>query len=252
MSTPREVRPTSLQPATALAPSASAATSATLIALCLMISVPAQSDEESKIVHTVDFSGNHGKKAPDWLKESGYRLEKDAADENRLAFSFNATSLIIETKRKAFGLAMKEVPDLQIRKVRIIWGVDRYPAGASWENGLKREALMLFLFYGKERIRSGNLFLPNTPYYAGLFLSDVDTKDKVYVGNNYQHCGRYVCVANPKPGETVTSEFDLDTFKSMFGKDKTPALSAFSLEVDTSGTADGLSKAFVSRIDFLN
>ena len=229
-----------------------AATGATLMSFCLMISASVQADEESKVVHTVDFSGNHGKKAPEWLKESGYRLARDADDEDRLAFSFNSTSLIIETKRKAFGFAMKEVPELQARKVRIIWGVDRYPVGASWEKGLKREALMLFLFYGKERIRSGSLFLPNIPYYAGLFLSDVDTKDKVYIGNNYTHCGRYVCLANPKPGETVTSEFELDAFKGMFGKDKTPALSGFSLEVDTSGTADGLSKAFVSRIEFLN
>ena len=244
MSTPRERHPTLIHSA--------AATSTTLLVICLMISAAVQAADVSQVVHTVDFSGNHGKKAHDWLKESGYRLERDAADEDRLAFSFSATSLIIETKRKAFGHAMKEVPNVQARKVRIIWGVDRYPVGASWEKGLKREALMLFLFYGKEKIGSGSLFLPNTPYYAGLFLSEVDTKDKVYVGNHYTHCGRYVCLANPKPGEIVTSEFDLDAFKSMFGKDKTPALSGFSLEVDTSGTADGLSKAFVSRIEFLN
>ncbi len=224
-----------------------------LLAICLLFASGAEvrASEEPKVIHSIDFAGKQDKKALDWFKENGYRLEKDASNENRLAFSFKAEALVIEAKCKAFGLAVKEVPDVQARKVRITWGVDKFPAGASWDKGLNREALMLYLFFGKEKIKSGNLLFPSSPYYTGLFLSDVDTKDKVYIGNSYKTCGRYVCLANPKPGETVTTEFELEAFKTMFGKDKTPAVTGFSLEVDTGGTADGLSKAFVSRIEFL-
>ena len=206
----------------------------------------------AKTLFAIDFSGNEGKNAVQWLKSNGFRFEKDAGNAKRLAFSFNASSLILEAKTFAFGLALRETPELlPVRKIRVVWGVDKYPSGASYENGLNREALMLYVFYGKEKV-SPEIFLPKSPYYLGLFLSDTDRQNKFYVGNTYKTCGRYACIGNPKPGATVVSEFDIDSsFKAMFKKDKTPPLSGFSLEVDTGGTVDGTSKAFISRIEFL-
>ena len=209
-------------------------------------------DASGKVLYSLDFSGKEKKNATDWLRDNGFKLQKDAKDPDYIAFSFNATSIVIEAKQQAFGFAMGETPLVPAKKIRITWGVSIYPKGASWEKGVNREALMVYAFYGKEKVDSGSIFLPNSPYYVGLFLSDTDKRDKVYEGRSYKTCARYVCLGNPKPGETVTSEFDLATaFQSMYAKDKVPPVSAISLEVDTGGTPEGYCKAFVSRIELL-
>lgn len=205
-----------------------------------------------KVLYSLDFSGKQKKKAPDWLRDNNFKLQKDADDPERISFSFNDSSIVIESMCQAFGFAMQQTPLTQARKIRITWGVRKYPAGASWEKGVHREALMVYVFYGKEKVSSGSFFLPDSPYYVGLYLSDTDPKDKVYIGKSYKTCARYVCVGNPKPGETVVTEYDIDAaFKKMFSKSKTPPVSALSLEVDTGDTVDGLAKSFVSRIELL-
>ncbi len=205
-----------------------------------------------KALYTLDFSGKKGKNARDWLQNENFKLQKDAKDPECIGYSFNADSILIEAKCKTFGFAMQETPLVAAKKIRITWGVKKYPDGASWEKGVHREALMVYVFYGKEKVDSGSWYLPNSPYYVGLYLSDSDIKDKVYLGRSYQTCGRYVCIGNPKPGETITSEYDIDAaFKKMFDKGKTPAVSGISLEVDTGDTTDGLSLAFVSKIELL-
>ena len=221
--------------------------------IALSVAVDAVSSVAAgKVLYTLDFAGKQMLKAGDWLKDNNFKLQKDFTDSRYITYSFDQSSMVIESKREAFGFAVQEIPLTQAKKIRITWGVNKYPVGASWENGVNREGLMVYIFYGKETVDSGAFFLPNSPYYVGLYFSNTDPKDKVYIGKSYKTCARYVCVGNPKPGETVVTEYDIDNaFRNLFQKDKTPPVSAISLEVDTAGTSDGLSKSFVSRIELL-
>ena len=58
--------------------------------------------------------------------------------------------------------------------------------------------------------------------------------ERPYRGHFYKQIGRFVCLGQPSPGETITSEFNLgDAFKNYFEKHQVPAVSGLGLEVDT-------------------
>lgn len=95
--------------------------------------------------------------------------------------------------------------------------------------------------------------MPNRPYFIGLFLGRNDRPNKAYRGRYYRKGGRFVCLGNPKPGETVVSEFDLiDAFKRYFKKDEVPIISGVGVSVDTTSAGDGgRAVAFIHKIEFL-
>ena len=118
---------------------------------------------------------------------------------------------------------------------------------------MRNEALMVILFMGDERQASGSFLIPNSPYFIGLFLGKDDQVNKPYLGRFYHKGGRFVCLGNPKPDETVISEFDLVThFKAYYEKDEVPVISGISLGVDTSKSGGrGGATAFIKSIQFL-
>jgi hypothetical protein len=62
-----------------------------------------------------------------------------------------------------------------------------------------------------------------------------------------------VCVGNPKPHETVISQFDLiAAFRTYFEKEEVPMVSGIALGVDTFRSGDGgKAAAYIYRIEFL-
>jgi hypothetical protein len=76
---------------------------------------------------------------------------------------------------------------------------------------------------------------------------------KGYVGQYFKKGGRYVCLGNPKPGETVTSEYDLiSAFKRKYEKDEAPIISGIALAIDTTkSSGGGKARAFIKSIEFL-
>jgi hypothetical protein len=137
--------------------------------------------------------------------------------------------------------------------VRIEWGILDYPTDASYEKQINNEALMVFVFFGYDKISSGHFLIPNSPYFVGLFLGRDDEVNKPYTGRYFKKSGRFVCLGNPAPNETVVSEFDLvETFKTCFEKDDVPVISGIGLGTDTSGSGNnGRASAFIKRIEFL-
>ena len=136
-------------------PLAAAFYAAALYAAIAALTSPALSEESKSkqtieapkgILYSLDFSGNQGKNASEWFKANGFRLEKDADNAALLSFSFNANALVIETKKHAMAFAIREAPDVPARRIRITWGVEKYPVGASWEKGLNREPVMIYVF----------------------------------------------------------------------------------------------------------
>ena len=92
--------------------------------------------------------------------------------------------LTVEAKRPAFGIMPNETVNVpEFTYVEIDWGVDTFPEGASYEQGIRNEAIMVMFFLGDERQPSGAFFIPDSPYFIALFLCNGDDRvDHPYVG----------------------------------------------------------------------
>ena len=109
----------------------------------------------------------------------------------------------------------------------------------------------LQVFFGQEHVSSGSFVVPDAPYFIALHLCENDEINKPETGRFYHKGGRFVCVAHPKPGETVTTKFNLkQAFKDYYGFDA-PPLYGFIIEYDTKGAPNGgKTSAFVKKIEF--
>jgi hypothetical protein len=202
----------------------------------------------------IDFSDYEEGSIEEWLKKKGFELKEAAKDRKKLDLDVDEGALFLEAKKPLMALLVKESVDPgKYSKVKIEWGVIKYPKGASYEGKVNNEALLVLVFFGDDKISSGHLTIPDSPYFIGLFLGRHDKVNKAYKGNYYHEGGRFVCLGNPKPGETIISEFDLaDAFKRYFQKDEVPSISRVALEIDTTSSADdGRAVAFIHSIEFL-
>jgi hypothetical protein len=213
--------------------------------------------KESGLLHKnnylIDFSDYEEGSVDEWLEKKGFKFEQAARDRKKLDLDVDEGALILEAKTRLRGFIVND--SLEPRKysgVRVEWGVVKYPRGASYEAEVNNEAIQVLIFFGYEKISSGHLVLPNSPYFIGLFLGRHDMPYKAYMGKYYQEGGRFVCMGNPLPGETIVSEFDLVyAFKRYFQKDEVPRITGVALVMDTTSSGDdGRAVAFVNRIEF--
>lgn len=58
---------------------------------------------------------------------------------------------------------------------------------------------MLYVFFGTDKISSGHVLIPNSPYFIGFFLCQNDQIDFPYKGRYFHAGGRFVCLGKPKP-----------------------------------------------------
>ena len=73
----------------------------------------------------------------------------------------NNGSLTIKAKRPALGFLANETVDVpEFTYIEIDWGINRFPEGASYEQGLRNEAIMVIIFMGDEKLPSGSVFIP--------------------------------------------------------------------------------------------
>jgi hypothetical protein len=213
-----------------------------------------ENETSQKDTFLMDFSDYEEGPIEEWLEGKGFELKEAAKDRKKLDLDVDEGALFLEAKKPLLALIVKESVDLgEYSRVKIEWGVVKYPKGASYEGEAKNEAILVLVFFGDEEISSGHFAIPDSPYFIGLFLGKHDRLNKPYKGNYYHEGGRFVCLGNPKPGETVISEFDLaDAFKKYFQKDEVPDISGVAIEVDTTSSADdGRAVAFIHSIEFL-
>ena len=199
----------------------------------------------------VDFSGFPGGSVLDWLGSKGFEPKQDANNARRVVYSAAPTALALETRTRAFGLLLNEMDVRDYSHVRIEWGVDAFPAGASYEKGVRAEAVMLYIFFGKERHASGSLFIPDSPYFLALYLCETERTNKPFRGRYHHASGRFICIERPPLGTTVTTDFPIaDMFKRVFGKEA-PDISGIGLAIDTVNVkGTGIAKSFVRKIEF--
>ena len=212
-------------------------------------------DRADDPVYTLDFSDYEDPNGSihDWLEGKGFKFKRDTKNEKKVELSFRDDKLHLRTRVPAFGLIVHEQVIPGVSRIRIHWGVAEFPEGASYEHKIDNEALMVYVFFGHEKFPSGSVFIPKSPYFIGLYLCDTDRVERPYRGHFYKQIGRFVCLGQPSPGETITSEFNLgDAFKNYFEKHQVPAVSGLGLEVDTKQAHHhGRAAAFIKRIELL-
>ena len=208
---------------------------------------------DENVLYSIDFENAAKKKgdARKWLTSEGFEFQSGASSQKKVNISFNKNALCLKTKSGVFGLIMKKIKIKDAGKIRIVWGVDKFPKGASYKKGVNNEAVMIYVYFGTKKMSSGSMFIPNSPYFLGLFLGENEDLNKPCVGKHFKESGRFICVAMPKKGETVTTEFDLNSaFKECFTKEKTvPAIFDVAIEAETSNSGDA--SAFIKKIEFL-
>ena len=210
--------------------------------------------ESNKPGYLIDFSSYAGGPVHEWLREHGYKLEKDAKNRNLLDLSITDRVFNIEAKGRMSGFILNDNVNLDnVKLVRINWGIKHYPKDVSYNRQVNNEALMLYIFFGKEKIGSGHVLIPNSPYFIGLFLCQDEQVNYPYMGRYFHIGGRFVCLGKPQPDESIVSEFNLDeAFRSYFNKGETPGITGIGFGIDTSKAGDGgKSGAFIKTIQFI-
>ena len=137
--------------------------------------------------------------------------------------------------------------------VQIRWGILTSPTHASYERPLNNEAFMLYIFFGQDKRPRGHVMIPALPYLIGLFLGQEEPPNTPYKGRYVHKGGRFVCVGNPHPHETVISEFDLTAAsQASFGQDEVPIISGLTLGVDPFFSGNqGKAATYLLSIEFL-
>jgi hypothetical protein len=212
------------------------------------------SEPEGKVLYTIDFSAQADGSAIPWLEQNGYLIALDAAELNP---RFENGQLVLSTDDRVAGIIGKwfgegnHLPGVE--RVRIEWGVSRFPEGANWEANNNRVALAAMVFFGTEKLSSGLPFGVNAaPYFLSPFVAKVEPPGKVYVGTLYRKGGRYFSVA--APGEysgLFSTDFEVQQrFKQVFGKSEMPAISGIAFQMNTKDTKGG-AVAAIRRISFI-
>lgn len=228
---------------------------AALLIILGLVTAPAEANEE-RLVYVLEFSDYEEGPIDDWLAADGFQFEQDARRRDRIDLDVDDQGLVVEAKRRALGIMTNESVNVPtFTAIEIDWGVRQFPSGASYEQGVRNEPIMVIVFMGDERQPSGSFLIPDAPFFVGLFLCHGDDRtNHPYVGSYFQKSGRYVCTDKPDENEIVTSRFDLlEGYRTYFDveRDDDPAVSGLALALDTSKAgAGGRSSAFIREIRF--
>ena len=209
---------------------------------------------DAGVAYAVDFKGYTGGSVLEWLGRKKFVAKQDADNKSKIVLSIHDEALVLEAKQRALGLLLNETDVPGSGRIRIEWGVDAFPQGVSYEKGIRSEPIMVYTFFGKKKVSSGSLLVPDSPYFIGLFLCDAGRTDHPYTGRFFKAGGRYVCVNVAKVGERVVSEFDLGTAaKDYFKLSEIPPISGFAIGIDTDkAKGSATAKSYVRKIEYLN
>jgi hypothetical protein len=198
----------------------------------------------------VDFSTQPDGDAVAWLKRQGFEFHLRA---HALAPRFERGRLVLETATETAGGFVQKLNVPHVRRLRVRWGVDRYPQGADWTKGIYRVPIAVMVSFGEDKIDSGSLFIPNAPYFLSVFLGEHEQEGRAYTARYYKKGGRYFCQpCGVPPGQTVVTEFDLEThFTEQFQQRVLPSVSSVSFQMNTTDTTGG-ARAFLINIELLD
>ena len=84
------------------------------------------------VIYAVDFSGFSGGSVLQWLGSKEFEPKQDATNSRRVVYSVSQGNLVLETRSRAFALLLNETDVRDYSRIRIEWGVDAFPPGASY------------------------------------------------------------------------------------------------------------------------
>jgi len=133
------------------------------------------SNAKAESPFTIDFSNASGD-VESWFKRHGWSIKGNI---DNMQARFENGRLVLEPTSDDYVLFGKKLGKGQYlkgnSKVKINWGVEQYPDGANWGGDINkkrptRQAVSFIASFGTERNDSGSFFIPNVPYFIGLFL----------------------------------------------------------------------------------
>jgi hypothetical protein len=127
---------------------------------------------DAGVAYAVDFKGYTGGSVLEWLGRKKFVAKQDTDNKRKTVLSIHDEALVLEAKQRALGLLLNETDVPGPGRIRIEWGVDAFPLGVSYEKGIRSEPIMVYTFFGKKKVSSGSLLVPDSPYFIGLFLCD--------------------------------------------------------------------------------
>lgn len=217
--------------------------------LWVLLLVPYAEAIAKEVIARIDFTHQPDGDATPWLKRQGFQFKLDAG---KLNPHFENHRLVLETHGEKVGLIVRKLRLADAERIRITWGVERYPRGANWAKGVFRVPIAVMISFGEKEIDSGAFYIPDAPYFIGLFLGKKEQEGRAYTARYYHKGGRYFCTPCPAPaGETVTTEFNLDkAFQQQFGISPVPLVTSFGFQMNTEDTEGG-ARVFLKTVEFL-
>ena len=224
------------------------------LALAALAPLRPSAAADAGVAYEVEFQAYTGGPALEWLRGKGFVAKQDAGNKSKVVLSIKDGALVLEAKQRALGLLLNEKDVPGSGRVRIEWGVDTFPQGVSYDKGIRSEPIMLYTFFGKEKVSSGSLVVPDSPYFIGLFLCETGRTDHPYTGRYFKAGGRYVCANVTKVGEKVISEFDLGKAAEEYFKLGTvPPISGYAIGIDTDNAkGSATARSWIRKIEYLN
>jgi hypothetical protein len=203
----------------------------------------------NRVIYRVDFSTQPDGDAVAWLKRQGFEFHLRA---HELAPRFQQGRLVLETATETAGVFVQKLTVPGVRRLRVRWGVDRYPQGADWAKGVYRVPIAVMVSFGEDKMDSGSMLVPNAPYFLSVFLGAHEQEGRAYTARYYTKGGRYFCQpCGVTPGQTVTTDFDLEAhFTEQFQHTVLPPVSGVSVQMNTTDTTGG-ARAFLIHIELL-
>ena len=215
----------------------------------LLLSSATMGGAASRVLYRVDFSSQPDGDAVAWLTRQGFAFHLKA---HALAPRFEQGRLVLETATETAGVLVQKLHVPGVRRLRVRWGVDRYPQGADWAKGVYRVPIAVMVSFGEDKMASGSMFVPNAPYFLSVFLGAHEQEGRAYTARYYQQGGQYFCQpCRVPPGQTVSTDFDLAThFTEQFQQTVVPPVSSVGVQMNTTDTTGG-ARAFLMSIELL-
>ena len=104
-------------------------------------------EKVQKVKYVIDFSNYSGGSVRKWLESKGLYCEGSTKYHPEIELSIRDGVLFIKTKQPVRGfIVCKDIILSEVSKVRIEWGIVKYPKDASFERGNRNEAVSCYIF----------------------------------------------------------------------------------------------------------
>jgi hypothetical protein len=111
--------------------------------------------DSGKLANVIRFSDYQTGSEEDWLQAKGFLFRQDMLKRNFIDLEVTDDSLLIEAKRRALGIMSNETVNVaEFSHVEVDWGVNVFPEGSSYEQGVRNEAIMIFFLWATNACRA--------------------------------------------------------------------------------------------------